>query len=96
MRHNTISLNDRNLNVFSLTSFSSYGTNKSEIGKMKTMLSKALEMELTNRQRECVIMYYYENKKMHEIATTLDLDKSTVSRHIKVATQKLKSIAKYF
>jgi len=63
---------------------------------MKRVLSTAIRCELTPRQRECVVMYYYDNKKMPDIAFELSLSVSTVSRHIKAGVRKLKNIANYY
>lgn len=96
MRHSLIGLNDRNHNVIALSSFSSSSTNKTEIEKMKQMMKKAILNELTSRQRDCLMMYYFENKNIEQIAKALCVCKSTVSRHIKCAEKKLKNIAKYY
>lgn len=79
--------------------FSTYedsDTNIRDIKKMKQILCKALKSELTERQRQCVTMYYYDDMKMKEIASTLSLSPSTVTRHIKAAQRKLKNVAKYY
>ena len=96
MRHNLLGLNDRNRDIIAYNNFSSYGTNNSDIKRMKQILSKAVSSELTDRQRECVMLYYYANKTMNEVASILSLSKSTVSRHIKAAKLKLKNVAKYY
>ncbi len=100
MRHNLIGINEKNRDLIDYENFSFYGTdsnsNKSEINRMKSILSKAILEELTSRQRDCVTMYYYENMKMKDIALTLRLSKSTVSRHIKAAETKLKNVARYY
>lgn len=51
--------------------------------------------ELTGRQRQCFHMRYVQNKKMREIAAALDIDVSTVSRHILLARKKVHNYAKY-
>lgn len=79
--------------------FSTYedsDTNIRDIKKMKQILCEALKSELTERQRQCVTMYYYDDMKMKEIASTLSLSPSTVTRHIKAAQRKLKNVAKYY
>ncbi|MBQ8057612.1 MAG: helix-turn-helix domain-containing protein [Ruminococcus sp.] len=62
---------------------------------MKHILYVALNSELTPRQRECLELYYYKKMKMCDIASFLSLSPSTVTRHIKAAERKLKSVAKY-
>lgn len=41
-----------------------------------------IESELTGRQREVVLLYYYHGKTQEDIAIILDLSQSTVSRHL--------------
>ncbi len=96
MRHSFVNLGEKNRDLVAYCSFTSSNTNKSDIEKMKHILRTALTNELTQRQRECIIMYYYENKKMKTIAKELSLSVPTVSRHIKAAQAKLKNIANYY
>ena len=41
-----------------------------------------IESELTRRQREVVLLYFYYGKTQEDIAVILDLSQSTVSRHL--------------
>ena len=63
---------------------------------MKKILSMAVLNELTERQRICIIDYYFNGKKQKEIAENLGIDSSTVSRHIIKARDKLRHIASYY
>ena len=63
---------------------------------MKRILSRAIRHELTDRQRDCLVMYYLDGMKMKDIARSLCLSKSTVSRHISAATLKLRKVAGYY
>lgn len=96
MQHRFIGLNDKNKDIIAFTNFSSTGTNCEDRNRMKQILSQAIVSELTMRQRECIMMYFYDNKKMKDIATELSLSPSTVTRHIKAGLNNLKSIAKYY
>ena len=96
MRHSLQSITERSRNIIEFQNFSSYGTNESEIVKMKHILKQAVTNELTTRQRECVEMYFYDGMKMKEIAILLCLSPSTVTRHIKAGVKKLKNVAKYY
>lgn len=51
--------------------------------------------ELTARQRDCFHMRYAQHKKVREIAAELDIDASTVSRHILLARKRVNNYAKY-
>ena len=41
-----------------------------------------IESELTGRQREVLLLYYYHGKTQEDIAIILDLSQSTISRHL--------------
>ncbi|MGN0452861.1 MAG: RNA polymerase sigma factor [Ruminococcus sp.] len=71
-------------------------TNCEKRKKMKKILYQALESELTDKQRVCIEEYYLNGKKMREIAEAHSLNPSTVTRHIKRATEKLRHIASYY
>ena len=96
MRHSILSINELNKNIVDFSTYEGSDTNIRDIKKMKRILCKALKSELTERQRQCVTMYYYDDMKMKEIASTLSLSPSTVTRHIKAAQRKLKNVAKYY
>ena len=72
------------------------GDNRPELSRMRRILRRAILHELTDRQRDCLTLYYLEGMKMKDIAEAMELSKSTVSRHIKWATAKLKKIADYY
>ncbi len=59
------------------------------------VLREAIEEELTERQRECVKLYFFDGLREHEIGEMLGVNKSTVSRHIKKAKARLRLCVKY-
>ena len=59
-------------------------------------LPTAIEKELTERQRQMVIMHFYQKKGVSQIARELQLNPSTVSRTLRRATQRLRHILDYF
>lgn len=71
-------------------------TNFNERQRLLKILSKAVIGELTDRQRECIIMRYYQKLSVTEIAIKLNIGKSTVSRHIKKARIRLQKILDYY
>lgn len=71
-------------------------TNKYDRSMMKQILTKAIFNELTDKQRICVIEYYFNHKKQKDIANELGIAVSTVSRHIEVGKKKLRNIASYY
>lgn len=95
MLHNLYGITDKNDNIISYSAYTNNSTNKKAIDNMKHLLSIAMACELTQRQRECLVLYYYDNKRMNEIASILSVAPSTVTRHIKAAQKKLKNIARY-
>ncbi|MBB6214975.1 RNA polymerase sigma factor (sigma-70 family) [Anaerosolibacter carboniphilus] len=70
-------------------------TNQSQIKKLKKILQKAIEMELTEKQKQILLMYYYENKNQRQIAEELSMNQSNVSRNLRQAERKLKKINEY-
>ncbi len=51
--------------------------------------------ELTERQLQCLRMYYFEERNMYEIAQRTGVSVPTVSRHLKKARERLFQIAVY-
>lgn len=70
--------------------------NSKDKKQMLSILCKALKTELTERQRYCLEEYYLRGRKMKDIAESLNLSPSTVTRHIRRATEKLRHIADYY
>ena len=64
--------------------------------RLLAQLPTLIERELTERQRQIVIMHFYQNMGVSQIAQELDLNPSTVSRTLQRATQRLRHILRYF
>lgn len=96
MRHERMFLDDKSTELVSYYLSEHGSDNRSELVRMKRILRRAIRYELTDRQRDCLTMYYLEGMKMKDIARTLCLSPSTVSRHIATATHKLRRIAAYY
>ncbi len=64
--------------------------------KMKSILASAIENELTEKQRKCLIEHCLNGKKEKDIAQEQNISPSTVSRHITSAKRKLRRIASYY
>ncbi len=73
----------------------SHNDNRAEIEKMKRHLYKALELELTDKQRYCITQYYLKGRKMKDIAEDLQVNPSVVSRHISRGINKIKKTLPY-
>ena len=76
-----------NLPVGSLRSAKT--SNSRELAEMRALLRRAFDEALTPRQKRCLTMYYFDSMTMAQIGSSLGLDESTVSRHIKAARKKL-------
>ncbi len=96
MRHKLISITDKNVNLITYSDFSSDNTNDKDISKMKKILHKAIKNELTEKQRYCVCEYYLQGRSMKSIASELQVNPSTVTRHIQSAKRRLKNVARYY
>ncbi len=70
--------------------------NSKDRKQMLRILKKAMASELTDRQRLCLEEYFLRGRKMKDIAKSLNLSPSTVTRHIRRATEKLRHIAEYY
>ena len=69
--------------------------NSEQIGRLKRNLSRALRQDITERQRQYMMLYYGKNMTMPEIAKALGVNKSTVSRTLKRGRQRLYRCLRY-
>ena len=70
-------------------------TNDEQMSRLKRNLLRAIDEDLTPRQREMVSMYYFSSLSVKEIAEKLGVYQSTVSRTLTRAEHKLKKMLKY-
>lgn len=70
-------------------------TNQESLRAAKAALRTALFQDLTDRQRECVLLYFYEGLTEEETGRRLELSRSTVCRHLQRAKRHLKKAAYY-
>ena len=54
--------------------------NSKEVSRLKRNLIRALQEDVTPRQRQALLMYYGEGLNMREIGERLGVDRSTISR----------------
>ena len=64
-------------------------TNRRQLELSKSALKQVIQNDLTPRQRELILLYYYNNLNNKQIAERLNLDNSTVSRTLKRARRKI-------
>lgn len=69
--------------------------NKDTMNRLKCNLLIALEKDITERQREYMIMYYSKGMTMEEIGKHFGVNKSTVSRTLKRGRNRLRRCLRY-
>ena len=69
--------------------------NSQELSRLKRNLIRALREDVTQRQRQALLLYYAEGRNMREIGEKLGVDKSTVSRTIKRGEKRLQRCLRY-
>lgn len=96
MRHKKISITERNTHLLYYNDFEDSEDNSREVERMKKILHKAISGELTDKQRYCICEYYLNGRSMKKIATDLNVNPSTVTRHIQSAKRRLRRVAQYY
>ena len=66
-----------------------------ETQKLCRALRQVIDGELTQRQQDCLRLYYFEGMKMDEVADRLGIQASTVSRHLKKAKRRIEQVLRY-
>lgn len=69
--------------------------NKEQINRLKRNLTHALRQDVTQRQREYMMLYYGKSMSMEAIARQCGVNKSTVSRTLKRGRQRLYRCLRY-
>lgn len=69
--------------------------NADQLARLRRNLRQAREQELTPRQREMLELYYEGGLNMPEIAALLGINRSTVSRTLRRAKQRLYRCLRY-
>ena len=69
--------------------------NSKQINRLKRNLTHALRQDVTQRQREYMVLYYGQGMSMEAIAQQFGVNKSTVSRTLKRGRQRLYRCLRY-
>lgn len=69
--------------------------NSERLDRLRRNLRQAREQELTPRQRQLLELYYDRGKNMAQIARELGLNRSTISRTIRRARERLYRYLRY-
>ncbi len=94
-RKQKLTLNDKIDSNIAFMRYNSGLSNANDIEKMKKFVSVALNKSVTNMQRYCITEYYINNKLVKEIASELNVNSSTVTRHIQRGIKNIKKISNY-
>lgn len=70
-------------------------SNSAMLRKASSLIGKVIAAELTERQRQCLSLYYFNGLTMPEIASELGINKSSVSRAIARAKMRIERSMKY-
>lgn len=71
-------------------------TNRREREGYRRFLYRAIKTQLTHRQTQVMLLYYFEGKNITEIAQELGLNKSTVSRTLRRSLNRLTDLARLY
>lgn len=69
--------------------------NSEQMARVRRNVMRALQEDVTPRQRECMLLYYKDRLNMRQIAERMGIDKSTVSRNIKRGERRLRRCLRY-
>lgn len=94
MRRKILSLDSQIINEVSASIYLNQGEDPRH-KRMKKLLSAAIKNELTERQRECLLMFYYDNLPVDEISGIIGIKPTTVYKHLKKARLALKKCTPY-
>ena len=87
-------------NTFGMVDYAMYAQlmaddNRDQINRLKRNLTHALRNDITNRQREYMLLYYGKCMSMEAIAQRYGVNKSTVSRTLKRGRKRLHRCLRY-
>lgn len=71
-------------------------TNRREREEYRRFLYRAIKTQLTHRQTQVMLLYYFEGKNITEIAQELGLNKSTVSRTLRRSLNRLTDLTRLY
>ena len=88
---------DNDSEMFEIIKYNKEGeSNSVEYRKMLRILRKVVDEQLSERQKQYVMLYYYKRMKITQIAQMFGVNKSTVSRTINRARQNIKRYMQYY
>ncbi|NLP26192.1 MAG: sigma-70 family RNA polymerase sigma factor [Clostridiales bacterium] len=82
--------------IIEMANASNASDNSETIARVKKIMVEIIKNDLTPRQKELIMLYYYKNMKVIEIAELLNIDHSTVSRTLSRARNNIMERLKYY
>lgn len=70
--------------------------NAERLARLKRLMHQVIQCRLTERQKEMLVLYYFEHKSMPEIAQMLEVNKSTVSRTLNRAQNNIRKYLEFY
>lgn len=70
--------------------------NHRRLSQVKRAVLQVVREQLTPRQRQIVLLYFFEGRNIPQIARDLGVNKSTVSRTLRRALHNLREHLKYY
>ena len=97
MRHRLLSLDEmeRLCGPPHALSQSEISSKPPQLDRAAALLKTLIAKELTPRQRECVVRYYYQQETMEAIGQELGIGKPAVCRHLQRARRRLGKVLSY-
>jgi RNA polymerase sigma factor (sigma-70 family) len=71
-------------------------TNDARRVKMKQVVKAIIQTQLTDRQKQIMLMHYAEGKSISEIGRELGINRSNVYRRMEAAKKRIEKIKKIF
>ena len=94
MRHRLLSLDEMERYV-GRPDREEVSSNRPQLDRAAALLKTLIAKELTPRQRECVVRYYYQQETMEAIGRELGIGKPAVCRLLQRARRRLGKVLSY-
>ena len=86
---------DENISNILFSECDFYDEKYDEKTKLRRIILKIINNELTARQKEVIMLYYYKNMKIEQIAEATGVSHQSISKTLSRARVKISNILKY-
>lgn len=69
--------------------------NSQNLKAINKLISRVIDEKLTEKQKFVIQLYFFQGQKITEIANTIGVNKSTVSRVLSAAQRRIKDYVEY-